>query len=102
MSGVTTTSRSARSSQVGRRRFPWLNMDVVLRRISKIRTARAGAPKGPGEFRVSAIRQDDSVKKLTREEIGEMILHLAYYAGWPCALEIAHGASAAVARVTEA
>jgi 4-carboxymuconolactone decarboxylase len=35
-------------------------------------------------------------EELTREQIGEVVLHLAYYAGWPNATAVQRGASAAV------
>jgi alkylhydroperoxidase/carboxymuconolactone decarboxylase family protein YurZ len=39
--------------------------------------------------------------ELTTEQLGEVILHLAYYAGWPQAQAMHRAAKAAVARVSE-
>jgi 4-carboxymuconolactone decarboxylase len=44
---------------------------------------------------VGALRNDE----LTPEELGEIVLQLAFYAGWPCAQAMQRAASAAVARV---
>jgi alkylhydroperoxidase/carboxymuconolactone decarboxylase family protein YurZ len=40
--------------------------------------------------------------EFTREELGEIVLQLAFYAGWPCAQAVGRAAAAAVARVSEA
>jgi 4-carboxymuconolactone decarboxylase len=42
-----------------------------------------------------ALRNDE----LTPEQIGEVVLHLAYYAGWPNATAVQRGADAAVENV---
>ena len=44
MSGVTTARRSTRSNPAGRRRLPWLNIDVPFSSTSKITTASAAGP----------------------------------------------------------
>jgi 4-carboxymuconolactone decarboxylase len=36
-------------------------------------------------------------EELTEEQIGELVLHLAHYAGWPCATAVAEGAQRAIA-----
>ena len=46
---------------------------------------------------VGALRNEE----LTREQLGEMVLQLAFYAGWPCATAINSAVSAAVARVAD-
>jgi alkylhydroperoxidase/carboxymuconolactone decarboxylase family protein YurZ len=46
---------------------------------------------------VGALRNEE----LTREELGEIVLQLAFYAGWPCAQAISRAAASAVARVAE-
>ena len=38
-------------------------------------------------------------EELTREELGEVLLQLAYYAGWPNASAMSQGAAAATKRV---
>ena len=44
MSGVTTSSRTTRSTPAGMRTLLWLNIEVALSSTSKISTASAGAP----------------------------------------------------------
>src|SRR5688500_19429071 len=44
MSGVTTTSRTSRSTGEGSRRLAWLNIEVALSSTSNRITAPAGAP----------------------------------------------------------
>ena len=46
---------------------------------------------------VGALRNEE----LTREELGEMVLHLAFYTGWPCATAIHSAVSAAIGRVAD-
>jgi alkylhydroperoxidase/carboxymuconolactone decarboxylase family protein YurZ len=40
--------------------------------------------------------------ELTPEQLGEVVLQLAFYAGWPCAQAMQRAATAAVARVSGA
>ena len=44
MSGVTTSSRTMRSTGAGMRTLLWLNIDVAFSSTSNISTASAGAP----------------------------------------------------------
>jgi 4-carboxymuconolactone decarboxylase len=46
---------------------------------------------------VGALRNEE----LSREQLGEVVLQLAFYAGWPCATAINSAVSAAVARVAD-
>ena len=58
MSGVTTTSRSTRSSHSGRRTLPWLNIDVALSSTSKSQH-RQGRRRGSDHADLDAQRQQD-------------------------------------------
>lgn len=46
---------------------------------------------------VGALRNEE----LSREQLGEVVLQLAFYAGWPCATAINSAVSAAVVRVAD-
>ena len=68
----------------------WERPGLSKRDRSLITVAALVASYRPTQLKTHVQRALDN--GVTREEIGEIVTHLAFYAGWPAAMSAAHGA----------